>query len=93
MSRTPALLSLLALICPALHAGEDVPVEKLPETVVKAIHTEYPGAKLLEAELEKEGEVTFYEVDVIHQGIKMEVDVSPEGKVLAIDEKLKKDAE
>lgn len=74
----------------ALADEDDVPIDKLPEVVVKAIHTDYPGAKLLEAELEKEGEVTFYEVDVVHQGIKMEIDVSPEGKILAIDEEVKR---
>ena len=90
MSKICALLIALA-ICPvAACAGEDVPVDKLPKVVIEAIHTEYPDAKLLEAKLEKEEEVTFYAVDVVHQGIKMEIDVSPEGKVLAIDEDLKK---
>ena len=90
MSRTRFLLAALALLPLALRAGENVPLDKLPEVVVKAIHNDYPDAKLLKAELEKEGEVTFYEVDVVHEGIKMEIDVSPEGKVLAIDEDLKR---
>ena len=90
MSKARFLLTTFALLPLAVIAGDDVPLDELPEVVVKAIKTEYPDAKLLEAELEKEGEVTFYEVDVVHQGIKMAVDVSPEGKVLAIDEEVKR---
>lgn len=90
MFRTRILLTALVLLPLAIRAGEMVPLHKLPDVIVKAIHAEYPGAKLLEAELEKEEEVTFYEVEVIHENIKMKIDVSPEGKVLAIDEELKK---
>ncbi len=90
MFKISALLTALAIYPLAVRAGETVPVDKLPDVVVKAIHAEYPDAELLEAELEKEEEVSFFAVDVVHQGIKMEIDVSPEGKVLAIDEDLKK---
>ena len=90
MFRISTLITALAFLPFASQAGENVPVDKLPDDVVTAIHAEYPGARLLEAELEKEEEVTFYEVHVVHQGIKMEIDVSPEGKVLAIDEDLEK---
>ena len=89
MFRFTTLITVPALIPFVCQAGENVPLDKLPGDVVSAIHAEYPDAELLKAELEREEEVTFYEVDVIHQGIKMEIDVSPEGKVLAIDEKLK----
>jgi hypothetical protein len=90
MFRIPTLITALALLPLTGRAGENVPVDQLPDVVVNAIHVEYPGAKLLKAEVEKEEEVTFYEVHVVHQDIKMEIDVSPEGKVLAVDENLRK---
>ena len=91
MFKICALLTALAIYPFAVRGGEDIPVDKVPEIVVQAIHAEYPDAELLAAEVEKEEEITFYAVDVVHQGIRMEIDVSPDGKVLAIDEDLKKE--
>ena len=80
-----ALLLLLALVgCFSdPDCGEDgIAVTDLPAAVTDAIEAEYPGATLLEAELEEEN----YEVEIeTADGEVLEVEVSEDGEILEVE--------
>jgi len=89
-NRGAALLAIaasLVLCCSsAVFAGEDVPAAKLPEPVTKAIMERFPKAELIKAEKETEKGKVKYEVKIRTEGKEKEVDVSPEGKILEVDD-------
>jgi hypothetical protein len=75
-----------ALMVAPLHAGDDVPIEQLPEPVRQAVEDRFPGAQFRSAERETDDGATYYEVEIVHQGREYEVDVTPEGRILDVEE-------
>ena len=82
-------LSLLALAVHALRAEdakeEKIPLDKLPTAVVKAVKAKFDGATLVSAEKEKADGKLVYEVNLKHKGHAIEVTVTPEGKIVAVE--------
>lgn len=68
------------------QAGEDIALDKLPQPVLDATKRTFPDAELQEAEREQEGGQLVYEVEVRVKGEKKEVDVTPEGKVIKVED-------
>ena len=68
------------------QAGEDVAIDKLPQPVLDATKRTFPDAQLQEAEREQEGGQLIYEVEVRVKGEKKELDITPEGKVMKVED-------
>jgi hypothetical protein len=66
-------------------AGTPIAPAELPEPVVHTIAEYFPGAKTLSAEREAENLRTRYEVRLQYKAIKLEVELSPEGRILDIE--------
>ncbi len=69
----------------AALAGEVVPVEQLPEPVVRAIMERFPQAELVSAERDDDDGQVYYEVDVRSEGALYEVEVSDAGVIREIE--------
>ena len=90
--KTLVLPSVLLLAAGAL-AGETPIGEKLvPKPVLDAIAKKYPAAKRTGFSKEIEEGKTTYEVQIVDGGRKIDVDVSPDGKIEAEEETIAIDA-
>jgi hypothetical protein len=91
MNRHLQISAVIALAFAAvLHAAEtDTPIGKLPEPVQKAMRELVGKGKITKTvkETEKDGTV-LYEVSYLVGKKKFEAEVSPEGKVLVVDEEI-----
>ena len=67
---------------------EEVPVSiaDIPEKVVKALQKALPGSEIEEAELETEDGQRVYELTVSHENKTFEVEITPQGKVVKIEQ-------
>ena len=85
------LFASLVLSCMAgcgefLEKTEMVPIEKVPETVMKVAKEKLPGVKFDSAWTEKVGGKTVYEVrGKSADGKTRDIKVSPDGTVLEVD--------
>lgn len=79
-------LAILLLGLTGCTDDEEVPVEKLPKAVVKAIKAKYPDATLVEAEKETDDGKTVYEVKIKTGGKKFEIKVSVDGTIQPEDD-------
>jgi len=91
MMRT-VFASLTVLLLAAAGCGEGfektemVPIEKVPESVMKVAKEKFPGVKFDTAWTEKEGDETVYEVrGKSADGKTRDIKVSPVGTVLEVD--------
>lgn len=79
----------LVLAPPAARADDEkVPIDKLPAAVVEAVKAKFPDAQMVEAKKEKKGSETVFEVKTKHKGKKVDVKVTPEGKITEIEREL-----
>lgn len=85
------LFAWLVLVCMTgcgefLEKTEMVPIEKVPETVMKVAKEKLPGVKFESAWTEKVGGKTVYEVrGKSADGKTRDIKVSPDGTVLEVD--------
>lgn len=89
--RTVILGTLLILVAASLgYAGGDeeeaIPLDQVPEVVMKAAAAAVPGIVFKSAEREIEHGVTVYELSGMADGKAYEVEVSEAGKVLEVEE-------
>ena len=76
------------LLVGILKADEEkVPLDKLPKAVLDAVKARYPGAELTGAEKEEGGKMV-YEVALKAKGQKIEVTLTPEGKIVEIERQI-----
>jgi hypothetical protein len=81
-------LSLAALLVLPLagwsaeKGGTHLKIDELPAVVKATIEKESAGAKVEEIEKETEGGKTFYEAEIVKNGHRSYIHVSPDGKVL-----------
>jgi len=70
----------------AFEKTEMVPIDKVPEPVMKVAQEKLPGVKFDTAWTEKEGDKTVYEVrGKSADGKTRDIKVSPDGTVLEVD--------
>ena len=83
----PSVLMLLITGCgEAFEKTEMVPIEKVPEPVMKVAKEKLPGVKFDTAWTETEGDKTVYEVrGKSADGKTRDIKVSPDGSVLEVD--------
>jgi hypothetical protein len=75
----------------ALADEEDVPVDKLPKAVVKAIKAKFPEAKIEEAVKEEEDGKTLYELTIEDDDEDLSVTVTAKGKILEVEREIDPD--
>jgi hypothetical protein len=85
-SRVFVLTISLLLVSLDSLAGKDIPDSQVPPAVLAAFKASYPSATDVEFEEELKNGIKVYEIEFKVDGIKREVDYSPDGKVLK-DEK------
>ena len=66
------------------HAKE---AARLPKAAAAGIRAAFPGAKIREVEREKK-ELVIYEVELIRDGREIEVEVSADGVILAVEQEM-----
>jgi hypothetical protein len=76
----------------AAEGGEEkVPLDKLPKAVKDAVLKRFPKADLKSAEKENEKGKVVYEVAIVYKDQKIEVTLTPEGKITEIEKVIKSD--
>jgi uncharacterized membrane protein YkoI len=86
MIRVAIFAVLVGGLAGRVQAGPDVPIDQLPKPVVEAVKKQFPNGELVEAETEKDQGQMVYEVEVMVAGEEKEIEVSPEGKIVEIDD-------
>jgi hypothetical protein len=85
------LVLICGLGCASLHdmfeKDKEVPLSDVPAEALKAAQGAVDGITIAEAEMEKEGGQTLYTFEGEASGKKYEIEVTPEGKVLEVEEK------
>lgn len=64
---------------------EKVDLKKVPKAVIDAVKAKFDGAELLGAEKEKADGKLVYEISLKHNGHKIEVTVTPAGKIVSTE--------
>ena len=72
--------------CKKEEKEEAVSVKDLPQAVVDAVKAKYPDAEIEEAEKDVEDGSTVYDIEIILDGKEIEIEVTPEGKILEEDD-------
>jgi hypothetical protein len=86
MGRLAAVAAMVVLTGTMARAEEEkVALDKLPAAVVKAIKAKYPKAEMVSAEAGDEDGKKQFEVEIKNGGHDLEVTLSPEGKILAVE--------
>ncbi|QEL19470.1 PepSY-like domain-containing protein [Limnoglobus roseus] len=84
-----ALIGCVATVVLAVgvsRAGEEkIALDKLPKAVTAAVKKRFPKAEMVEAAKETEGDKTEYEVSLKDGTTKMDVMLSPDGKITLIE--------
>jgi hypothetical protein len=84
-----ALVAVLSLLMPAVRADEEkVPLDKVPKAVTDAVKAKFPDAKVVGAEKETEDGKTVYEIAIDNKGRKIEVTLTPEGKIVTVEKEI-----
>jgi uncharacterized membrane protein YkoI len=79
---------LLALGAAVQADEEKVPLDKVPKAIVAAVKAKFPDAELKGASKEKEDGKTLYEVTISNKGQNIDVELSEDGKLLAIEKEI-----
>lgn len=69
-------------LAPLAHAGTDVTMEQVPAAAQATIKKEAAGAHIQELEKDTHKGKTIYEATFMKDGSKVEIEVTPEGKIL-----------
>lgn len=72
---------------------KDVPLSEVPQEVLEAAQGAVDGITITEAETEKEDGETVYILEGQANGKEYEIEVTPEGKVLEVEEETEDDEE
>jgi uncharacterized membrane protein YkoI len=79
----------LALAALAAQAAEEkVDLKDVPKAVLDAVKAKFPGAKLKEASKEKDKGKTVYELSIQHEGHKIDVSLTSDGKIVSIEKQI-----
>ena len=72
---------------------KEIPLNEVPDVVLKAAQKAVPGIVLTEAEVEKTPKGVVYEIEGTFDGKEYEIELSSDGKVLEIEEEENDDDE
>jgi len=99
--RTWYLVLSLVLICglgcatldDLFEKEKEVPLSEVPPEALKAAQGAVDGITITEAEMEEEGGKTVYVFEGEANGKEYEIEVTPEGKILELEEEAENDEE
>lgn len=83
-----ALLAGLALTAPIQADEEKVPLDKLPAKVTAAVKEKFKDGELVSASKEVEAGKTLFEVQLKHKGHAIDVTVTEDGTITAIEKEI-----
>ena len=83
-----AVLTLLVMGSAVRGDEEKVPLDKVPKAVIDGVKARFPDAKLMSAETEKEGDKVVYEIAITNKDQKIEVTLTPDGKIMEIENQI-----
>jgi uncharacterized membrane protein YkoI len=69
----------------------EIDLDELPAAVLEALEAAYPGARILEAEMEEEDGETEYDVSAMHEGRTLEVGLTSSGEVIEVSQVLEEE--
>jgi hypothetical protein len=67
---------------------EKVPIDKLPKAVTDALKKKYPGAELVSATKDTDGDEVTYGVTIKYKKQELDLTLTPEGKVLEVEREI-----
>ncbi|MEM8953477.1 MAG: hypothetical protein AAGD22_04925 [Verrucomicrobiota bacterium] len=67
------------------YARSPISLRDLPEAVSRAVRNYFPGARVLSVMVDEEEVNTKYDVKVAYRDLDMELGVTSEGRLLAVD--------
>jgi uncharacterized membrane protein YkoI len=82
------LVGTVTLVLAAGAAEEKIPLDKLPDAVRNAVKDKFAGAELVSATREEENGKTIYEIAVKHDGRKMDVSLTADGKIVEVEKQI-----
>jgi hypothetical protein len=89
MFLTAVVMFTVALVAPAARADEEsLPLDKLPKAVTDAVKKRFPKAELVEAAKETEGDKVEFEVSIKDGETKIDVMLTPDGKITLIEKQV-----
>jgi hypothetical protein len=83
-----AVLAALVLLAGARAGEEKVKFDKVPKAVLDAVKAKFPGAKLLGASKEKEGDKVVYEISLTYKKHHHDVTLEADGKIVSIEREI-----
>jgi hypothetical protein len=84
----PAVLVAAVLVANVPAGEEKVPLDKVPKAIMDAVKVRFPGAKLIGATTEKDGDKVVYEIELQFKGLHHDVTYEPGGKLLLIEREI-----
>jgi hypothetical protein len=85
LRRTGVALALVLVTSAARADSEKVEIRDLPAAVTDALKARFPGAKLVSADREKDGDKVTCEVELQYRGTDYNAKVSDRGKLLQVE--------
>ncbi len=79
------IISLSLLFTSLSFAGTRIELSEVPEAVTKTLQEYFPGSTTLYAEKEADDGKLKYEVKIQYKDIRLEVDLTPEGRITDVD--------
>src|SRR5712691_4683173 len=85
-----AVVGLVVLATSALAADkpEKIAPDKLPQKVMDAIKTRFPGGEITSAEKEIEDGKVVFDIELKHKGRKYEMDIKEDGTIIEIEKEV-----
>jgi uncharacterized membrane protein YkoI len=68
--------------------AEKIALDKVPQKIMTAVMTRFPGAKLRSVEKEVEDGKVVFDVELTHQGRKYEMDIKEDGTIVEIEKEV-----
>ena len=81
-----ALSLFFSISCSQKEQEQEIAISELPAIITTAIQDTLPGFEIAEAEIETKDKKITYEVEGIYQDQQYEIEISPDGKIIEIEE-------
>lgn len=78
---------LFLLIAAPLYAGTKIEVTEVSADALATVQEYFPGATVVAAEMEKDDEKIEYELKLEYKDIRLEVEITEDGKILDVEMK------
>lgn len=80
------ILIFILISCAEKETEQEISLADVPAAVLSAVQDTLPGLEITKAEIEKSGQDITYELEGKYQGREYEIEVSPTGEIIEIEE-------